>query len=205
MILCYFSSRYISIAVKEVLDILTIEPEEMQSSAEMHELTTFIAKVRIRGKERLCTIFDTDRLLHDIFGSAETSQSKESQMIESSKYLLFADDSLLVRKMAQKSFEEIGVHYKIYEDGLELIEALSTLQTQDIGLFLLDLEMPRKSGLDVIDFLIEAKKYSEIPIIVHTNMANTTIAQTLNNKGVTKIIHKIDFTSIKDSIRDYMA
>ena len=204
MIFCYFSLEYVSILVKQVVDIVSIMPQQMQNSSSMNELSNFVAKINIANKTYLCTIFDTDKLLFDMYGERNLAQSSVAHPIETNKYILFADDSRLVRKMAQNSFEKLGIKFQIFNDGQELIDALQRIEVEDIGLFLLDVEMPRKSGIDVIDYLKKEQKYLQIPIIVHTNMSNTSIRESLNARNVSKIIGKIDFKSIEESMREYM-
>ena len=204
LIFCYFSSEYLGLLVKQVVDILTIMPHQMQSSSRMNELTTFIAKINIANAEYLCTIFDADKLLFDMYGNAHEYENAGVKPIESDKFVLFADDSQLIRKMAQSTFEKLGVRFKIFSDGAELIAALPEIKTQEIGLFLLDLEMPGKSGLDVIDYVKTQTQYVGIPIIIHTNMANSSIKDSLNARNVTKIIGKVDFKTIESAMREYI-
>ena len=204
LIFCYFSAQYIGLIVKQVVDIVSIMPIQMQSSSKSNELTTFVASITLGKNTYLCTIFDTDKLLFDLYGENSISNTLTCRPLESRKLVLFADDSRLVRKMAYDSFERLGVNFKIFEDGEELLLFLEAIDVEDIGIFLLDIEMPKKTGIDVINALKEEKKYLNIPIIVHTNMANSSISDTLYSKNVSKIIGKVDFKTIESSIREYM-
>ncbi len=204
LIFCYFSAQYIGLIVKQVVDIVSIMPSQMQSSSKSNELTTFVASITLGKNTYLCTIFDTDKLLFDLYGENSISNTLTCRPLESRKLVLFADDSRLVRKMAYDSFERLGVNFKIFEDGEELLLFLEAIDVEDIGIFLLDIEMPKKTGIDVINALKEEKKYLNIPIIVHTNMANSSISDTLYSKNVSKIIGKVDFKTIESSIREYM-
>ena len=204
LIFCYFSGEYLGLIVKQIIDIVSIMPDQMQSSSKSNELTTFVASIILGKNTHLCTIFDTDKLLFDLYGDDSVSNTLTCKQVESKKLVLFADDSRLVRKMAYDSFERLGVQFKIFEDGEELLQFLEMTSTEEIGIFLLDIEMPRKTGIDVINALNKEKKYSTIPIIVHTNMANSSISDTLYSKNVSKIIGKVDFATIESSIREYM-
>jgi two-component system chemotaxis response regulator CheV len=204
LIFCHFSSEYLGIVVKQVLDIISISPQQMHSSAKQNELTTFIAKVAIGKKTLMCTIFDTDKLLYDLYGEEAPLCDSRFVPIKSDKLVLFADDSRLVRKMALETFEKLGVRFQIFEDGQALLDALETIQSADIGLFLLDIEMPRKTGIDVIDALKQESVYDAIPIVVHTNMANASITESLKRKNVSKIIAKVDFATIEAAMKEYL-
>ena len=205
LILCYFSSEYLGLIVKQVVDIISISPDQMHGSSKNNALTTFIAKITIGKESALCTIFDTDRLLFDLFGDKRTSKERDVAPVLSDKLVLFADDSKLVRKLAYDTFERLGVRFQLFEDGQELLDALENIKVEEIGIFLLDIEMPRKTGIDVIDALKQGQKYANIPIIVHTNMANASVTDTLKSKNVSKIIGKVDFVTIESAIREYMA
>lgn len=204
VVLCYFSQKYLGVIVKQVVDIMSISPQEMYNNSENNELTTFVAKIALAKEEQLCTIFDTDKLLFDLYGEEKSHQSSTSKKIESDKLVLFADDSKLVSNMAYDSFERLGLQYRIYHDGQELLDALDDIDAADIGLFLLDVEMPRKTGIDVVNSLNQDSQYADIPIIVHTNMANRLITELLQTKGIVKIISKIDFKTIENAIEEYM-
>jgi two-component system chemotaxis response regulator CheV len=74
IILYHFSSEYLGLIVKQVVDIVSIEPEQMQSSAKQNALTTHMAKVTIGKKTLLCTIFDSNKLLYDLYGQPASAQ-----------------------------------------------------------------------------------------------------------------------------------
>ena len=203
MILCYFSEKYLGIVVKQVIDIISIEPSQMYPNAENNDMTTFIAKISIGQNEIFCTIFDTDKLLMDLF-KMEQKSDKGLKKIDSNKLVLFADDSKLLLKLAKRTFEDLGVSFKLYPNGEELIEDLQNLKAEEIGLFLLDIEMPKKTGIDVINYLKSKNEFKDLPIIVHTNMANSSITTRLEALNVDKIVTKIDFETIKNMMRDYL-
>lgn len=204
IILCHFSEKYLGLIVKQVIDIINISPDMMYANAQNNNLTTFIAKIKPAKEEVLSVIFDTDKLLYDLYGDDKSLESDLHAHITSDKKILFADDSRLVTKMAHDSFEKIGVKYRIFHDGQELLDALKTIDPDDIGMFLLDIEMPRKTGLDVINALKKEDVYKNIPIVVHTNMANASIVDRLVSYNISKIISKVDFKTIESTIQEYM-
>ena len=80
--------------------------------------------------------------------------------------LLIVDDMKINREMLRVIFEE---QYVIKEaaDGEEAIEILSG-DVDDIKLIFLDLQMPKKTGLDVLLFMREKYLIDRIPVIMLT-------------------------------------
>lgn len=80
--------------------------------------------------------------------------------------VLFVDDSLSVRKVAETYLEEIGVDVTLAVDG---IDALAKLREGHFDLVFTDLEMPRMHGYELIRELRFLPAYRELPIVVVTS------------------------------------
>ncbi|MBL7062932.1 MAG: response regulator [Anaerolineae bacterium] len=94
--------------------------------------------------------------------------------------VLVADDSPEVRDfVVQCVLEPHGFEALEATDG---VEALHKVLEGDIDLMLLDLEMPRMSGLDVLDTL--SARRSEIPTVLVTSHGSEAIAVEVFRKGV---------------------
>jgi hypothetical protein len=55
------------IVVKRVEYIVNIPSDTMTDNSENNDKTSFITKVQVAGKEELCVIFDSDKMLLDVF------------------------------------------------------------------------------------------------------------------------------------------
>ncbi len=208
MILASYGGHRLSMIVKRIEDIIVIESSEMQSNAQNNLNTTFITQTKLRGAMHLCTIFDSDKMLLDIFAN-ETNQTHEilekiSAGHLSSKTVFFADDSGFIRRLVQKLFSQLGLTYQVFENGQELLDALANCLEDDIALVVTDIEMPIKSGHEVISTLRSNKKYDAINIIVHTNMANTQMVEALMRQGANRIIGKVDIPTLESAIREFI-
>ena len=100
--------------------------------------------------------------------------------------VLVADDSHAVREfVVQCILEPHGFEALEATDG---VEALHKVLEGGIDLMLLDLEMPRMSGLDVLDAL--RARRSEIPTVLVTSHGSEAIAVEVFRKGVRDYIIK---------------
>ena len=102
--------------------------------------------------------------------------------------ILIADDAVINRKMLKVIFEE---QYKILEaaDGEEAIELLDANQEQ-IAVLFLDLIMPHKSGLDVLEYMRKKGYMEYIPVIMITGEATVDSDEKAYEYGVSDIIYK---------------
>lgn len=204
MILASYGGHRIAMIVKRIEDIIVIESHEMQSNSDNNANTTFITKTKLRGAMHLCTIFDSDKMLLDIF-SEETTQTEKlldkiTKQHLSSKTIFFADDSRFIRRMVQKLLSQLGLTFQMFENGLELINAIEIFPADEIALVITDIEMPVKSGYEVISTLRGNRRYNEINIIVHTNMANTQMEDALLRQGANRVIGKVNIDTLESAI-----
>lgn len=208
VIIAAYGGRRFALVVKEVEYITTIESSNMIDNSADNSRSSFISQININGEEKLCTIFDSDMLMMNLFPSIEdksqsdtTSYNSEKQ---SDKIILFADDSKFIRKMVEKLFIQLNFQYRIYDDGLGIIEELPKFNIDDIGLIITDLEMPGASGREVIKFVRNNNANDIINIIVHTNMANDVMEKELLSQNVSEIIGKVDMLALGTAIEKYM-
>lgn len=207
IILAHYGGHRLGIVVKRVEYIVNIPPEIMVDNSENDEKTSFITKINIGQREEICLIFDSDKLLLDVFDTIDTKVVEDTDQMENvgnSKLVLFADDSRFIRKMAESLFNKMGLKHRMYENGQLLLEDLKLLSSEDISLIITDLEMPVLSGRDVIDNIRKDKEYNKINIIVHTNMSNNNMANSLLEAGAQDIIGKVNMLALGKSIEKYM-
>jgi len=80
----------------------------------------------------------------------------------------------------------MGINYKVFKNGQELLNYLFNTDPDEIFAVITDLEMPVKSGFEVIKEIKNSSKYSKIPIIVNSTMSgksNEEMAKSLNADG----------------------
>jgi len=207
IILAHYGGHRLGIVVKRVEYIVNVPPETMTDNSDNDEKTSFITKVTIGQKKEMCLIFDSDKMLLDVFNTIDTKameDTKKIREIKNDKTVLFADDSRFIRKMAESLFNKMGLKYRMYENGQLLLEDLKYITPEEIALFITDLEMPVLGGRDVIDTIRRDKKYDGINIIVHTNMSNDNMVDSLLKAGAQDIIGKVNMLALSESIQKLM-
>jgi len=207
IILAHYGGYRLGIVVKRVEYIVNIPAETMTDNSENDEKSSFIAKVLIGQKEQMCIIFDSDKMLLDVFDTIDDKaiqDTNELEMVKTDKMVLFADDSKFIRKMAEGLFLKMGLKYRIYNNGQLLLDDLNNINPEDITIFITDLEMPILGGREVISQIRKNKKYDSINIIVHTNMSNDNMSSSLLEHGAQQIIGKVDMLSLSEAMKKLM-
>lgn len=85
------------------------------------------------------------------------------------QYILMADDDADDRFLVQAAFEDNRIDQKLlfFEDGEQLLDHLRDVTLKGITRFiLLDLNMPKRDGREVLRILKSDEQLSTIPIIV---------------------------------------
>jgi chemosensory pili system protein ChpA (sensor histidine kinase/response regulator) len=77
--------------------------------------------------------------------------------------VLFVDDSVSVRKVAERALLGLGVQVAVAVDGLD---AMEKLRAQRFDLVFTDLEMPRMHGYELIRELRFLPSYRSLPVVV---------------------------------------
>ena len=83
--------------------------------------------------------------------------------------IVFADDDADDRLLLQEAFEENDLKCTLdfVEDGVELIDYLTKNKTTP-SLILLDINMPRKDGKQVLQEIKTSDKWRHIPVVMFT-------------------------------------
>jgi two-component system response regulator len=93
-------------------------------------------------------------------------------------FILIAEDDADDRFLLQAAFEENGFSDKLHfvENGVEVLEYLNSLKKPDEKQFprfiLLDLNMPKKDGREVLKELKQNPELKKIPVVIFSTTNN---------------------------------
>lgn len=208
IILAGFGGHNIGIMIKSVEYIVNVDSDNMKDNSKNNPKTNFISKIKLNKVEKLCTIFDCDKLLTDVF--TDTLEKNNIEKIENThniqcdKIIFFADDSRFIRKLVQSVFDKLQLKYKSFDNGRDLLTELKKTNIDDIGLIVTDIEMPIMDGVTLIKEINAIEEYTDLNIIVHTNLSNFILEKSLYELGTSEIIGKIDMKALLSSISKYI-
>lgn len=106
-----------------------------------------------------------------------------------SQTVLIVEDTELLRRMYSDRLSADGYEVLSAADGLE---AISLLRSVTPDLILLDLVMPKMSGLEVLDSVKKDPRLSGIPVIVLSNLGQETDIARCMEMGATDYLVKND-------------
>lgn len=84
--------------------------------------------------------------------------------------ILSVDDSKTIRQSIKNLAEVIGMEVLEAENGQEGLEVLAAVKG-DVGLILLDVEMPVMDGYEFLRTVKQDKRYQSIPVIMLTSVS----------------------------------
>jgi CheY-like chemotaxis protein len=111
-----------------------------------------------------------------------------------SKYLLLCEDDQYDRAVFAEIFQEVEKEYQIVmlEEGSEVMPFLATKQRRDAypALILLDQNMPRKTGTEVLREVKASDDYSHIPVVIYSTHDGQDLARESKALGAVAFMSK---------------
>lgn len=111
--------------------------------------------------------------------------------------VLFVDDSLSVRKVAEKVLAGLGVDVTLAVDGLD---ALGRLREKSFDLVFTDLEMPRLHGYELIREIRFLPKLKSLPVVVVSSRSGAKHQEQARALGATDYVTKPFTAQVLDQI-----
>jgi two-component system chemotaxis response regulator CheV len=209
VIICNYNERKIGILVKDIIKIEEKQSNKLKLPTGQDPKISYVTEIEIDDEERLCIIFDAEKLLYDVNIQGATTiydidSIKNLPPIHSNKLLLVAEDSTTVIEKLKEFLDKIMVKYEIYENGELLIDRIKTLNEEDVGLVITDIEMPIKNGYQVIKFIKDSLKYQNIPVISLTSMTNMGVYDKISKLGALALVNKSDLETLYKYIKKFM-
>src|SRR3989344_5677897 len=103
--------------------------------------------------------------------------------------ILIVDDNGQIRNMYSQVLSVRGYQVAVAGDGLE---AVAKISSEMPDLILLDVMMPKLSGMKVLEAVRANAKTKSIPVVMFTNLANEADAKRAKELGVSKYLIKSD-------------
>ncbi len=104
------------------------------------------------------------------------------------KHVLVADDEAHIGRIIKIKMEQGPFRVTLAFDGQEAVDVLDA--ENDLDLVVLDLMMPRLSGLDVLDRIRSSEKWKDLPCIILTAAGQAEYERDARKGGATDFITK---------------
>ena len=114
------------------------------------------------------------------------------------KTIIVVDDSNIIRTFAEKVFKD-EYNVVLAKDGEEAISLVSNSNRDNIMCMLLDLNMPRVNGFEVLDYFKNNNLFEEVPVSIITGMNDE---ETIRKAFAYPIIDMIQKPFSEEKVRD---
>lgn len=123
-------------------------------------------------------------------------------------YILIAEDDADDRFLMQKALEETGekVVVEFVENGVELIERLDGIRASQTdhypGFIMLDLNMPKMDGREVLKSIKSHPEFKKIPVVIFSTTKNQLEVKRCYDLGAnTYVVKPVNFDSLVETVR----
>ena len=207
IIFCEFNHKQVGFLVKDMVNIVEKTTSELINNEDQNSKVTYTTYVEVEGKNKLCTVFNAEQLLHDI-GWTNINPSDLDRYVtrplNPRKKVLVAEDSAVAREVIAQFLKKAKADYEIYTDGGDLLHRVDELNPSDIGVIITDIEMPGTDGYQVAQAIKENSKYEAIPIIVNSSMTTEAVRGKMEIIGIDDFVGKTDVPSLYGAVAKYV-
>ncbi len=142
--------------------------------------------------------------------SSITIQIKAQRSVlfmNTAKKILLAEDNIADVELTKIAFRELNLPLEVVHvsDGQQLLDHLNNLATHqldDIALILLDLNMPRMGGIDVLKVLYKDDELRRLPVVVFTSSSHDSDIQACYEYGANAYVCKpLDIQDFNQTIQ----
>jgi len=149
-----------------------------------------IAGATILADGRVVLILDVPALIIEATRKAllaEVAHKIETKAVEIRDTIMVVDDSITMRRVAERLLTRQGYRVVTAKDGLD---AIALLQTESPVTVLLDIEMPRADGFEVAAFIRNNARLKQVPIIMITSRSGEKHRERAHSLGVDRYLIK---------------
>lgn len=188
-IVAEFNKQKIVFHVHTVTQIHRISWDQIEKPSEMYQgpESQIIGVVKLHGE--MILLLDFEKIVVEInpeTGINVQQVKKLGQRERSSKKLVVAEDSPLLRKLLHDTLNEAGFHkIEFFENGKDALHYLDTISSQgknitdEVQLVITDIEMPQMDGHHFTKRVKENSQLAKLPVIIFSSL----ITEDLRHKG----------------------
>ncbi|MFL9838780.1 response regulator [Flavobacterium sp. ST-75] len=126
-------------------------------------------------------------------------------MLHTHLHIMLADDDEDDRLFFTEAFEEVKIKYTLttFNDGVSLMNHLVLKENPLPDIIFLDLNMPRKSGMECLSEIRNSERLKNISVAIYsTSSSDHDVEQTFISGANVYIKKPTDFTELKKILSD---
>jgi chemotaxis protein histidine kinase CheA/ActR/RegA family two-component response regulator len=169
----------------------------------------YLGGATILADGRVCLIIDGAGIARRVSTSSRLQQQlpepvlRQQQRQTSRQVIMVVDDSVTVRKVTSRLLERHGFEVITAKDG---VDALEKLGHNTADLMLLDIEMPRMDGFELLNVLRHDRQHLGLPIVMITSRTGEKHRERAFSLGVNRYMGKpFQETDLIDTIQQLLA
>lgn len=123
--------------------------------------------------------------------------------MRTAKKIILAEDNIADVELTKIAFRELELPLEVVHvfDGQQLIDRLRSEPLDEVALVLLDLNMPRMGGLDVLKVMYQDEELRRLPVVVFTSSSHQTDIYSCYEYGANAYVSKpIDINDFHKTI-----
>jgi two-component system chemotaxis response regulator CheV len=220
LLITEFARTTQAFAVEAVDEIVRLEWSDVlpADQAVSDALITSIAKIDSGTPEaRLAQVLDVESILrrfqrddsHDLANAMGQHISMPKNSI-----VLAADDSAVARALIESALKALDIRYEMLASGRQLWDRLEQLDQikldnkgapgPDVALVLSDLEMPEMDGFTLTRKIKSDRRFSNIPVIIHSSLSGSANEAHINAVGADAYIAKFVPGELATLLRSFL-
>jgi two-component system chemotaxis response regulator CheV len=212
LIITEFSGQVQAFLVKDVDRIVRVDWKQVRAPQPMlASVSSKITAVTELDGGRLVSILDVEQIIGEVMG--EPPVPRIERVAQPPAGVFFADDSALARKKIVEVLDGLGVQHQQASNGREAWEKLQGLAgktagtdlRRNVGLILVDAEMPEMDGYVLTRHIKGDKRFEGIPVVMHSSLSSTANRKLGEQVGVDAYVAKFHPDVLADTIRGMLA
>lgn len=211
LLITEFSSHTQAFLVADVDRIVRVDWDQVKSPQSMPaNALSFITALTELPDGKLVSILDVEQILGNVMGDEKVPTDIESVGQEHKVTVFFADDSSLARKRIAEVLEQMGLPYQNAVNGAEAWEKLKSLASRaeqegsslrkQVGLILVDAEMPEMDGYVLTRNIKADKRFDNIPVVMHSSLSSVANKKLGQQVGVDAYVAKFRPSELAETI-----
>lgn len=206
MIVTEYNGHTQGFLVEAVDTILRLDWSSMRVPPEMlnAQMGGLVTAVTELADKRLVMMMDVEKILADTghFGSDDFVMKNVRPLGVSNRTVFFVDDSSVARKQIERTLDAMEVRHISAVNGNQALQELKKMAdyadathqplSDIIQLILTDVEMPEMDGYMLTRKIKEDKRFTNIPVLMHSSLSSESNQQLGKAVGVDEYVPKFD-------------